>query len=60
LTDPGLRTEELAEVYRTFLHTQQTVVRERFGSEVADRLLQQVLSQISPGLRDALERYKLV
>jgi len=59
-TDPGLRTEELVEVYRTFLHTQQTVVRERFGSEVADRLLQQVLSQISPGLRDVLKRYKLV
>ena len=60
LTDPALRTEKLAEVYRTFLHTQQMVVRERFGDEIADRLLQQVISQISPGLRDALKRYKLV
>jgi len=28
-TDPSLRTEELAQVYRTFLRTQRTVVRER-------------------------------
>jgi len=59
-TDPGLRTEELVEVYRRFLRTQIAVVRERFGDEVADRLLRQVLAQISPGLREALERYNLV
>ena len=59
-TDPALRTDKLAEMYRCFLQTQQVVVRERFGSEVAERLFQQVLSQISPGLRDALNRYDLV
>jgi DNA-binding PadR family transcriptional regulator len=59
-TDPGVRTQKLAEVYRCFLETQRTVVRERFGDETADRLLQQVISQISPGLRDALERYDLL
>ncbi len=59
-TDPGLRTEELVHIYRRFLRTQIGVVRERFGDEVADRLLQQVLAQISPGLREALERYDLV
>jgi DNA-binding PadR family transcriptional regulator len=59
-TDPGLRTDDLAEIYQDFLQTQQAVVKERFGSEVAERLFQQVLSQISPGLRDALERYDLV
>jgi hypothetical protein len=59
-TDPGLRTEKLAEVYRNFLQTQRGVVKERFGDEVAERLLQQVLARISPSLRDALERYDLV
>jgi len=60
LTDPGLRTDELARIYRTFLRTQLAVVRERFGEDVARRLLQQVLAQISPGLRETLERYDLV
>ena len=59
-TEPGLRTEELAKVYRTFLRNQRTVVQEWFGTEVAERLFQQVLSQISPGLRDTLKRYDLV
>jgi hypothetical protein len=59
-TDPALRTEELAKVYRTFLENQRAVVQEWFGEEVAERLFQQVLAQISPGLRDALERYELV
>jgi hypothetical protein len=59
-TDPGLRTEELVDVYRAFLRTQQAVVRGRFGDQVADRLFQQVVTQISPGLRDVLERYDLV
>ena len=59
-TDPSLRTENLVEVYRSFLQTQRAVVGDRFGSEVAERLFQQVLSQISPGLRDVLDRYDLV
>jgi DNA-binding PadR family transcriptional regulator len=59
-TDPGLQTEELAQVYRAFLQNQRTVVREWFGDEVAEHLLRQVLSQISPALRDMLDRYDLV
>jgi hypothetical protein len=59
-TDPSLQTPKLAEVYRAFLQNQQTVVREWFGDEVAERLFQQVLAQISPGLRDTLSRYDLV
>ena len=59
-TDPSLRTEELVNIYRRFIQTQVAVVRERFGQEVADQLLRQVLAQISPGLREALERYQLV
>jgi DNA-binding PadR family transcriptional regulator len=59
-TSPGLRVGELADVYRTFLRTQRAVVRVRFGEEVVEKLMQQVLSQINPGLRDILERYDLV
>ncbi|MCP4537459.1 MAG: DUF4388 domain-containing protein [Chloroflexi bacterium] len=59
-TNPGLQTEELAQVYRSFLQNQRTVVKEWFGDDVAERLLQQVLSQISPGLRDILEQYNLI
>ena len=59
-TDPSLRTDELVEVYRRFLRTQIGVVQERFGQDVAEQLLQRVLEQISPGLREALERYELV
>ncbi|MFN3762762.1 MAG: hypothetical protein ACK4WK_06115, partial [Anaerolineae bacterium] len=49
-TDPALRTEELAEVYRQFLRIQKEVVRERFGETVLRQLLQQVISQINPSL----------
>jgi DNA-binding PadR family transcriptional regulator len=59
-TDPSLSTDKLAEMYRCFLQTQQVVVSEWFGSEVTERLFQQVRSQISPGLRDVLDRYDLV
>lgn len=59
-TNPGLQTEELAKVYRTFLDKQRTVVKEWFGEQVAMRLLQQVQSQINPGLQDILEQYDLV
>jgi len=47
-------------VYRAFLDNQRAVVKEWFGEEVAEHLFQQVLAQISPGLRDVLEQYNLV
>jgi DNA-binding PadR family transcriptional regulator len=59
-TNPALRPEELAETYRTFLQAQQKVVRERFGEDIAEKLLRQVESQISPSLREALEEYDLI
>jgi DNA-binding PadR family transcriptional regulator len=60
LTDPSLTTEELAKVYQRFLHEQRDVVRQRYGEDAADTLLDQVSEQINPGLRDTLKRYKLV
>jgi hypothetical protein len=59
-TDPGLQVERLAEVYRTFLQTQIRVIGERFGSDVAQQLVQQVSSRIIPGLKDVLRKYDLV
>lgn len=59
-TDPTMRTEHLAQVYRTFLQTQRAVIRERFGDHVAEGLWRQVWAQISPGLRETLKRYNLV
>jgi DNA-binding PadR family transcriptional regulator len=59
-TNPALRTQDLAEAYRAFLQAQNRVVRQRFGTDVARTLVQQVMSRISPGLRDALEEYDLV
>lgn len=58
-TDPSLRTEELAEMYRRFLSVQKEVVRERFGEAVLRRLLQQVSSQINPSLMETIQRYRL-
>jgi DNA-binding PadR family transcriptional regulator len=59
-TDPGLRTEKLAEVYRRFLHTQRAVVADRFGKDTAEALREQVFSRVSPGLRNTLKEYELV
>jgi hypothetical protein len=58
-TDPTLTTEDLAETYRAFLTEQHQVVRERFGKQVAERLVDEVTSQISPTLRDTLTQYHL-
>jgi hypothetical protein len=59
-TDPGLRTEKLAEIYRRFLHTQRSVLAERFGTETAEELREQVFSRVSPRLRNTLKEYELV
>jgi hypothetical protein len=59
-TDPALRTQELAEAYRTFLEAQHRVVKERFGAGIAQMLLQQVQSRISPDLGGALAEHGLV
>jgi hypothetical protein len=59
-TDPSLTTEELAEIYRTFLSAQRSVVTERFGADVARDLLEQVRSHINPSLRTALVEHELI
>jgi len=59
-TDPALSTDDLAETYRTFLSVQQTVVKERFGQDVARELLEQVKTRINPSLRGALTEYGLI
>jgi DNA-binding PadR family transcriptional regulator len=58
-TDPGLRTEELAEMYRRFLRLQKEVIRERFGEAILRQLLQRVISQINPSLLETIQRYQL-
>ncbi len=58
-TDPALRIEELAAMYRRFLRIQKEVVWERFGEGIAHRLLQQALSQINPSLLEIFQRYQL-
>jgi len=59
-TDPSLRTDELARIYKEFLTTQRTVVQERFGDRVIGELLQRVRSQIGMSLTETLERYNLL
>ncbi len=59
-TDPALSTEELADIYRTFLTTQYGVVRERFGDETAAELREQVRERINPSLRGALAEHELL
>ncbi len=58
--DPALRAEELAEIYRRFLHIQTGVVRERFGEALARQLIQQAMAQVSPSLMETLRRYRLL
>jgi DNA-binding PadR family transcriptional regulator len=58
-TDPSLTTEDLAEIYRAFLTAQNRVLRERFGEEVAEKLVSEVTPRISPTLRDTLAEYRL-
>ena len=60
ISDSSLRVDELAEIYRTFLQTQHTVLSEHLSKEIANELRQQVLSRISPDLRATLEQYALL
>lgn len=59
-TDPGLSTQDLAKTYRAFLSVQQEVVRERFGQDLADQLLEQVEARINPSLRGTLREHNLI
>ena len=59
-TNPGMQTDELANIYRSFLHTQHTVLSERLGKDIANELRAQVLSKISPDLRETIDQYALI
>ncbi len=59
-TSPSMATVALADVYRTFIQTQYTVLSLRFGRDTANVLRQQVLSRISPDLREIIELYGLI
>jgi len=56
-TNPGLRTEELAHLYKTFLTTQFRVIGQHFGEDKAQQFFRQVWDQLGPGLRDIFVKY---
>jgi len=56
-TDPALKTEELADLYRMFLSTQYAVIKEWFGEERVQRAFDRVLRQLSPGLQEVFGKY---
>jgi len=56
-TDPALTTEELADLYRTFLSTQYAVIKGWFGEERVRRAFERVLRQLSPGLQEVFGKY---
>lgn len=59
-TSPSMQTDALADVYREFLQTQQTVLSIRLGRDIVKDLHQQVLGKISPDLREMIEKYALI
>ena len=59
-TPRTLKSGELADVYRGFLHTQVAVLSERLGQDVADELRRQVLGKISRSLRETVAAYDLL
>jgi hypothetical protein len=54
---PQLKTDELVEMYRSFLVTQLDVVGRRFGRENARRSFERTLRQLAPELQDVAKRY---
>lgn len=58
-TAPSTPTEELAALYRRFVRTQLEVISGRFGRENALKSYHQVLSRLSPELREVASRYGL-
>ena len=55
--DPQLKTDELVEMYRSFLLTQLDVVSRSFGRENARQSFQRTLSQLAPELQNVAKRY---
>jgi hypothetical protein len=56
--DPRLKTNDLVEMYRTFLLAQLDVVSRRFGRENARQSFERTLRQLAPELQDVARRYE--
>lgn len=56
---PQLRTDELVEMYRSFLMTQLDVVSRRFGLANARQSFERTLQQLAPELQEVARRYGL-
>ena len=56
-SEPQLRTEELVEMYRTFLVSQLHVVGDRFGRANARESFQRMLRRLAPDLQEVAARY---
>ena len=56
-TDLASKTEELADLYRTFLSTQYAIIKEWFGEERMRRAFDRGLCQLSPGLQEVFGKY---
>ena len=56
---PQLRTDELVEMYRSFLIAQLDVVSRRFGPANARQSFERTLRQLAPELQEVARRYSL-
>ena len=57
--NPQLTTDELVEMYRSFLRAQLEVVSHRFGRDNAQRSFDRTLQQLAPELQEVAKRYRL-
>ena len=57
--NPQLTTDELVEMYRSFLRAQLEVVSHRFGRDNARRSFERTLQQLAPELQEVARRYGL-
>jgi hypothetical protein len=56
---PHLQTDQLVEMYRSFLRVQLDVVSRRFGPANARQSFERTLRQLAPELQDVARRYGL-
>jgi hypothetical protein len=56
-TDPALKTEELADLYHSFLRTQYEVLTQWFGESRVQTAFERVSRQLSPGLQEVFAKY---
>jgi hypothetical protein len=56
-TDPVLKTDELADLYHTFLSTQYNVIKKWFGEDRVRQAFERVSRQLGPGLQEVFGKY---